>query len=178
MGTPPPRCGSVRREVLDRLAAQVDERHVLAVERLEVVGAETHPLRADRVVLRRQGLGGLAVADDLADLAAEESGERIVRPLVGRQIVEATHDVVAAERPACLVALLDELGRRGRRGLVVVHPQRTVPAPARLLSQLGVVGLERGDFLDGERARCELKIVKLGVSLEDDRRGCLLRDQG
>ena len=54
--------------------AQVDERDVVAVERLEVVDVEHRPLAADRVATGRQLLGHLGVVHRAADHLPEQLG--------------------------------------------------------------------------------------------------------
>ena len=75
-----------------RGVAQVDERHVRPVERLEVAGDVGRALLAVAVVLRDQPLGGVGVVDELADLAGDE-----LAPLGVGVGVHQDVDVVAGE---------------------------------------------------------------------------------
>ena len=69
---------AVRRDLVDRCLAHVDQLDVVAVERLEVAGVDAQALAADDR-LRRQALGDLGVLHDLADLVAHELGGGVVR---------------------------------------------------------------------------------------------------
>ena len=75
-------------DLLERVGAEVDERHVVAVERLVVLRVHARALRAPRVRARHQGLGDRRVLDALADLAAEELGDVLVRGRVDHDVGE------------------------------------------------------------------------------------------
>ena len=107
------------RDRLDRALAQVDERHVVAVEGFVVVDAEHEPLAADRVAARRQRLRDLGVVDGAADHLPEQLGARLVRLEVDE------HVAPRARRPEALLVehlelllprRLEDLALRGLRG--------------------------------------------------------------
>ena len=65
-----------RRDRLDRLAAEIDQGHVVAVERVVVVGVDADALGAERIVLGNERLGYRWIADYGADLGPEDTRRR------------------------------------------------------------------------------------------------------
>jgi hypothetical protein len=76
----------------DRRLAQVDQRHIVAVERLEVVVVGADSLRSDRMVGRDQPVGDLWIVDDCANLLLPEGAGGVVgchvEHLVGKGLAE------------------------------------------------------------------------------------------
>ena len=93
-----------RRERRDRVVAEVDERHVVAVVGLEIAVVEDQPLRPEKVVgfeLPRR----LGVLHDRADLAPDEVAHFLVQLLVGQHPgVAVDREVDATRGPQLLVA--------------------------------------------------------------------------
>jgi len=75
-----------RRDRLDRLAAEIDQGYVVAIERVVVVSVNADPFGAERKVLGSERLGYLWIADCGADLGAEELGGRVIGLLLGKEI--------------------------------------------------------------------------------------------
>src|SRR5882757_10323303 len=71
---------------MDRIAAHVHQRDVVAIVGLVIVGIEAEPLGADRMVLGRQQLGGPLVLHDATDLVAHEFRGGVVGLLVHQQV--------------------------------------------------------------------------------------------
>ena len=63
---------------LDRLAAEIDQGDVVAVERVVVVGVDADALGAERKVLGSERLGDRRIADRGADLGPEELGGGVI----------------------------------------------------------------------------------------------------
>lgn len=99
------RADAASRDRLDRSAVKVDELDVRLVEARVVPRVDAHPLRAYRVRARAQQLCRLWIVDDLADLAAHELGDDLVRLGVQHRILEGREDGDAARRPALLERL-------------------------------------------------------------------------
>src|SRR3954447_18254341 len=88
---------------LDRLGTQVHQRDVVAVEGIEIVGVDRRGARCRGGIDIRKRLGGFWILDDLADLALDEFGSRVVRRLVEQHVVEARAELQAAFLPRRLV---------------------------------------------------------------------------
>ena len=90
---------ALRRDPLDRAVADVDERHVVAVERLVVGVPERRPLAAEGIALGAEQLGRLGVRRRSPRiLFAEEFGRRLVRLLVDQEVVERLEQVLEPAR--------------------------------------------------------------------------------
>src|SRR5207247_10923892 len=99
---------------LDRRSAEIDQRDVVAIERGVIVGVDAEPLGAERIALRRQGIGDGRVADDILALGAEELGGGVVGVLARQQIGERRRGGGAAAVPALVVFALPLLGAHGQ----------------------------------------------------------------
>ena len=172
-------CGanSGRRHRLDRARAQVDQLDVVAVERLVVVRVEAHPLGADGIGLAGQRQRDPGIVDDSAHLVAQELGERVVGALLDHEVVEAADDVVAADRPARLVALETQRFGCGRGRFVMIDPQRPVSTEPSLGPQRRIVLLHGGD-LAGIQRRVSRRHREVRRPLEHHQRLGLLCEQG
>ena len=83
-------------DALDRRARGVDQRDVVAVERLVVVRVEDQALGADRVIGGAQQLGRPRVLDGLPDAVADELCRRLIRLFVQQQVVVGVEEADAA----------------------------------------------------------------------------------
>src|SRR5262249_53094618 len=128
-----------RRDRLDRVVAQVDERHVRPVEGRVVARVYAEPLAADHL-RRLELLRDRGVAHDRADLAAHELGCGVVRAPVDDEIGERSEEAEAAALPALLVFAVELLRRERERWARV---EREVRAE-RLLRVARAEGLEVG----------------------------------
>ena len=165
-------------DVLDRIAAHIDQHDVVAIVGLVIVRIEAEPLGADRVILRRQQLGRRLVLHDDADLVAGELRGRVVGLLVHQKIgvgVEVAD--AAALLPLGLVGGVALLlggfeGRLGRPRIAADREGRVVGgAPAgRILRLVAALAL----FLHRRVARRQAEI---GGALEHMQMFGLLRDQ-
>src|SRR6267154_3663249 len=90
-----------RRDGLDRLATDVDQSDIRAVEGFPVTGVDAEPLAADHVAWREQ-LGDLRAVHDLADLSAHELRSQVVGRLVVEQVAEGSYEGEASIGPARL----------------------------------------------------------------------------
>ena len=95
---------------LDRLAAEIDQGDVVAVERVVVVGVDADALGAERIVLGEERLGDGGVADRGADLGPEELGGGVIGLFPGEEVRERRGEAEAAALPAHLVLALPHLG--------------------------------------------------------------------
>ena len=155
----------------DRVAANVDERDVVAVVGLVVVDVDADALGPDRMCRRAQSLGGRGVVDDLADLRAHEVGGRLVGLGVDVDVVERQQDAGdPALRPAALehgfALLRGDLQRRALRHRIRM---RARDAAQRLPGQpapLSVRGLDGALNFRSSGALCA-GMLKFGRALED-----------
>ncbi len=162
----------------DGVLAQVDQADVGEVERLVVVGVEARALGAVEVVVRAERLRGLGIADDRADLAAQE----LAHGLVGRG-VRADVDESPTER--------EEFARRVRflvlgQALRFRHLQRSQqghfsgnaaaghPGGFAVGARIGV----EGRLLGGGHRSVLRRPGEVRGALEHGERGGLLRDDG
>src|SRR5690606_21981768 len=78
-----------RGDASDPAVGDVDERDVVAIERLVVVGVYRWTLGPVRVAGRAEHLGDDRIVDDVANLAADELGRGLVGAFVEKQVVKA-----------------------------------------------------------------------------------------
>ena len=102
---------ALRDERLDRLAAEIDQRDVVAIERVIVAGVDADALGAERVVRGEVGLGDGRVVHRRADLGPDEIGGSVVC------LFRVRRSAKVAAKPgrrlaALLVLALPLLGRR------------------------------------------------------------------
>jgi hypothetical protein len=98
-----PRPYPVRGDPLDRRFAQIDQRHVVAIEDLVVSALERDALGAERMVLRNELFRHRRVADPLADLVAHELGVNLVSFRIGHDVAEVAEPLREARlRPQFL----------------------------------------------------------------------------
>jgi hypothetical protein len=69
-----------------RLAAEIDQGYVVAIERVVVAGVDADPFGAERKGLGSERLGYLWIADCGADLGSEELGGRVIGFLPGKKV--------------------------------------------------------------------------------------------
>ncbi len=110
----------------DGFAAQVDQRHVLPVERLVVAGVGADALGADGVVDRHQVVGHRGIGHQLPDAGfGEFTGDVVggeVDELVGKRLAEQ-HPALSPPLPQGLLAIAGT-GLRGGLGLAGVGSAR------------------------------------------------------
>ena len=105
-----------RRDRLDRLAAEIDQGDVVAVERVVVVGVDADALGAERIVPGDERLGDRRIADYGADLGPEELGGGVIGLLPREEVRVRRGEAETAALPAHLVLALSLLWgyRQGR----------------------------------------------------------------
>jgi hypothetical protein len=81
---------------LDRVLADVDQRHVVAIERLVVAMSERGPLAGQWIRLRAEELRRDGVLDGFPDLSPDELRRGFVRAFIHQDIVERLEDVAEA----------------------------------------------------------------------------------
>src|SRR5581483_10968810 len=116
------------RDALDRVGAQVDEPDIVAVEGLEIVRVDRRAFRGVGMVDVRERLRGFRIPDDLADLALDEFGRRVVGRLVEHHVVEARAELQPALLPRRLV---------DRLPLGIAHVERLAPGNAERMAVQG-----------------------------------------
>ena len=135
-----------RRDLDDRTLAQVDQRHVVAVERLVVALVDDRALAPERMG-RHQRRGGVRVLHDAGDRLAVQCGGHPVGLDVEEDVtpVERAHDAALLDGPQLLLAR----GRLDRRPgqHVEQHRERAQPRGADRMralrrADLGVVRLQ------------------------------------
>jgi hypothetical protein len=98
-----PRANAPRRDFLDRRGPDIDQFHVVTVERLEVVGIDRRALGRIRMIEVGQYGRRLGILHDLPDLRANEIRGRLVRCIVGQQIAKRSAESQTACRPGRFV---------------------------------------------------------------------------
>ena len=162
------RAQAVGCDLLDRCAADVDQRDVVAIVGLVIVGIEDEPLRSDRVIIGAEQLRRPRVLDGGADPLAHEVRSRIVGRLVHQEVVVGIEIAdAAALLPFCRIHSPPLVLRRFERRLL----GRRIPGDAegRLVGRtpaLGIFGLVLALLLGIEWSVAGGK-AEVGGALED-----------
>ena len=163
---------------LDRGALDVDQRHVVLVEHLVVVGLQRRALGAVGITLGREQVGDGRVVHAFVDALADVLGDGVVGVLVEQNVLIAVDEQLEpAGIPPLVEGAAPLLGRHRERGglhLGVGHAEEVV---ARRVADLGVVGLHGADHI-GIRGPVDDRGGVVRRPLEDRQVPCGLRDLG
>ena len=166
-----------RRDALDRIGAQVDQRHVRAVEGLEVIGVDRRTLRRVGMIDVGECRRGGRVLDDGANARLEEFGGGVVRRPVGQQVVEGGAELQPAGLPGRVVDRLPLLGRH--LGHLALRDAERVPVDGGLGDAADLLELLAHPALEFRRQRRVARrhaVVRGALEHGEVRRG--LRDHG
>ena len=168
-----------RRDLLDRLLPQVNQRDVRAVIGGIIVGIETWPLGAERMIEGTQRRSRLGILHDVADLLADQfADQRIavdIDALVGPELGQDIDEIASGPR------LLEALAALGIAQLPthrrLLRPRHTCHRPAGLLAVRRAVAFQqrgairrRGAIVSGQgKVRRALKHRQMRRLLRDQR---------
>ena len=145
-----------RGDLLDRVLAQIDEGHVVAVEGLEVARVQHGTLASERVAARRERLGDIGILHRAPHHLTEQLDGHLVGLEIGRGVGPdaARAEPVLLERGfALLGGALEDAPFVGREGEDhgAGRSGRAAERRVLLLAELAVPRLHRGLVIVGER---------------------------